>query len=181
MLCLYLGTALILYRFALPLCGTIGSIAVSALYLTYWQKHEALIDFSGTMYVVVIGLFLVCLLVERQTWSIWTRYAVIALLLWFSMHLYEILIVAPVFFVGLWLTRLVIDEKRRPRLIEVLAMLLPFLLLGVHVLNLSRQHHWYTRNLQKWDEYSFPRLVLVGFLNAMDAQFGHAVAEAWKA
>ncbi len=172
MLGVYLVTAFMLLRLVLPFARMGGALAIAAFYFTFWQKQEALVDYTGTVYVIVIGIFIGCLLLERSRLRLIPRYVIIALLLWGGMHLYEILIFAPFVLAAITAGRLWLDEKRWPTRTELIASALPFLTVGGHVLMLTGRANWYTRNPGQWQQYSLMQKLDIGFNNIWNAQLG---------
>ena len=102
-------------------------------YLVYTGPYETLTWMSAGGYLIVMGVFFLCVQIALLDANAWVKGSAIALLTWLSVHLYEVLMAATPLYP--LLTAVALRRKvRRIWTLDFLPTLLPLLIVSLHTL-----------------------------------------------
>lgn len=174
LLVLYLSVA-VHYLFFRRLVSESASLAASLLLLVYSSKYQTLTNFGVGCYNIMLLASGIMLWISALRISHWIKSALIAMVLWPSLHVYE----HPLLLTPLFALLILFNTKSQARPISfarVAASSVPMLVAAAHILALSmgsaerKLWHLYTYD----ESTTIPLLdrILLGTLNGMNSSFG---------
>jgi hypothetical protein len=123
-----------------------AALAGSLILLCHCAKYHAILAYNAQIYSIVIACAILILNVMISKLPRLAQSLIATLLIWVSIHFYEILMVLVPIFPAVWLGPSLI-KRRFPSFSNIVASLLPILAAGTHICLLSfAQHPLWARN-----------------------------------